>query len=79
MGNLSIRTVLQAGTSRTGAALSLVHRTSGLEIAGAGTRNASEAYGSLYVMRDGTRGGQWFNNEADALAHYSARNVESAQ
>lgn len=70
---IAARTILETSTSKTGAAIKLVHRTAGWECAGAGTRNVGEAWGSLYEMRDGTRGGQWFSDEAAARAHFNAR------
>jgi hypothetical protein len=70
---MSTRVNLDRAMSKTGATISLVHRLAGWECAGAGTRNVGEAWGSLYEMRDGTRGGQWFKTHAEALAHFEAR------
>lgn len=70
---MSVRTILHTATSHTGVAISLVHRTAGWECAGSGTRNVSEAWGSHYEMRDGTRGRIWFKSEAEARAHFDAR------
>lgn len=67
------RTVLDRAMSKTGATISFVHRLAGWEPAGSGTRNVGEAWGSLYEMRDGTRGGQWFKTRDEAETHFNAR------
>lgn len=75
MNEFSKRTVLKSGKARTGAVISLVHRTEGLEIAGAGTRPASENWGYLFALRDGTNGGTWFKTLAEAEAKFNLHKV----
>lgn len=68
----SKRTVLDTGRNDyTGATVTLVHRTEGYEPAGSLCRDATEAWGAMYEMRDGTCGGTWYNNEADARARFA--------
>ena len=71
MSDYSKREILQSGVSKTGAQISLVHRSAGFEIAGAGVRIVGEAFGYLYVMRDGTKGGQWFETLGEAKAKFN--------
>jgi hypothetical protein len=66
----SIRTVLAEGSGVFGATRKLVHRTEGEQIAGSGVTYVNEAWGSLYIGKSGTCGGQWFKTESEATDHY---------
>jgi hypothetical protein len=68
---VSRRTVLETGhNDYTGATVTLVYRTEGWEPAGSLCRDACEAWGAMYELRDGTQGGTWYKSEDDARARF---------
>jgi hypothetical protein len=65
-------TILNEGPGAFGTRRMLVHRAAGHEVAGSGTRPCSEAWGSLFETRTGTRGGQWFKTLEEARNEFAA-------
>ena len=68
----SKKTVLKTGTHKvTKSTVRLIHATAGLEIAGSGTRETGEKWGSILTTKDGTTVGSWYKSESLALKSFN--------
>jgi len=67
----SVRTVLEETIVAGYNVLRLIHRSAGVNPAGAGSRKDGEAWGAISTDRvSGCTHGQWFKTEAEARARY---------
>jgi hypothetical protein len=73
----SVKTTLATGKNKFGSELRLIHKTEGVEPAGAAMRMTKEAYGAIFTERSGTTGGQWFLTLEEATALFNLWNVET--
>lgn len=75
----AIQTVLATAPGRRGATWRLIHRTAGLRLAGACMTPASEAWGAIVTLADGTIAGTWHKIEADARAEFARRTTPTVE
>lgn len=68
----SKRTTLREARGAFGRTLRVIHRTSGIEPAGSGTRVVGEGWAYFSYDRDGTPHGQWFRTEKEAVDRFLA-------
>ena len=71
MKTQSVRTTLATAMGAFNRPYALVHKTSGEELAGGGTREIGEAWGAVGTNKDDTTSGQWYKSESEARQHFN--------